>query len=114
MSIAFEDDSENIRHITITGALDIAGTQAISIKFSALAASDQRRVIVDLTGVSFLASFGIRDLLVNAKAQERREGKYVLYVGSNENIIKTLEVTGIDQLIPMFTDADEAKKAVLA
>ena len=113
MSIEFTD-IENIRHVTISGALDIVGTQAISIKFAALAASDQRRVIVDLTGVNFLASFGIRDLLINAKAQDQRGGKYVLYVGSNDHVIKTLETTGIDQLIPMFTDADEAKKAVLA
>ena len=114
MSIQFHDHDENLRRIAISGRLDIAGTDAIATKFSALAASAQRRVIVDLTAVSFLASIGIRALITNAKALQQRGGKMVLLVGSNEPVAKTLEVTGIDALIPMFADDAEAVKAALA
>ena len=113
MSIQYSDDGDHFRRISIAGRLDIAGTDAIATQFTALAASAPRRVIVDLTAVSFLASIGIRALISNAKALQQRGGKMVLLVGSNESVAKTLETTGIDTLIPMFADAGEATQAAL-
>lgn len=114
MSIEFEDLNENLRCITISGRLDILGTEEIATKFAALACANNRRVIVDLTGVSFLASIGIRSLISNAKALQQRGGRMVLFVGDNEAVSKTLETTGIDALLPMFVDAADANEAALA
>jgi len=114
MTISFEDIAENLRRISLSGRLDIAGTDAIDMKFTALTATAERRVVVDLSAVTFLASIGIRSLISNAKALQRRGGKMVLFVGDNVAVSKTLEVTGIDALIPMFTDAAAADQAALA
>jgi anti-anti-sigma factor len=114
MAIDFDDSRENLRRIIITGRLDIPGTDEIATKFSALAASAQRRVVVDLTGVSFLASIGIRSIISNAKALQQRNGKMVLLVGGDSTIQKTLEITGIPDLIPMFTDTIAAEAEALA
>ncbi|MEI8164611.1 MAG: STAS domain-containing protein [Betaproteobacteria bacterium] len=114
MAIEFDDSKEKLRRITISGRLDILGTEEIATKFSALAASAQRRVIVDLTGVTFLASIGIRAIITNAKALQQRGGKLVLFVGENASVSKTLDATGIDDLIPMFANADQAEVAALA
>ncbi len=113
MAISFDDNKENLRRIIITGRLDIAGTDEISTKFAALAASAQRRVLVDLAGVSFLASIGIRSIISTAKAAQQRGGKMVLLVANDSTVQKTLEITGIPDLIPMFTDAAEAERAAL-
>ncbi|MFZ2124076.1 MAG: STAS domain-containing protein [Rhodoferax sp.] len=114
MPIDFEDCSNQVRRIILTGRLDIPGTAEIDSKFAALSAAAERRVVVDLTGISFLASFGIRSLITNAKAQQNRGGRMVLFVGDNAPIAKTLESTGIDALIPMFATLAEAEKAALA
>jgi anti-anti-sigma factor len=114
MSIEFEDVNDGLRRIKLSGRLDIAGTEAISMKFTNLAASAARRVVVDLSAVSFLASIGIRELITSAKAQQQRGGRVVLFVGDNALVAKTLEVTGIDALIPMFANAAEADQAALA
>ena len=114
MAIDFDDSKENLRRIINTGRLDIPGTDEIATRFSALAASAQRRVVVDLTAVSFLASIGIRAIIGNAKALQQRGGKMVLLVGNNVTVTTTLEITGIDDLIPMFADAAEAEAAALA
>ena len=114
MSIEFVDVNDSLRRISITGRLDVPGTDAISTRFAALAASSQHRIVVDLTGVSFLASMGIRALVVNAKAQLQRGGRLVLFVGENSAVTKVLESTGIDSLIPMFPDMTEAENAALA
>jgi anti-anti-sigma factor len=114
MPIQYEDTSANIRLIKISGRLDIPGTGEIEGKFAALAATDKHPVLVDLTEVSFLASIGIRAIISNAKAQLQRGGKMVLFVGDNAAVTKTLQMTGIDSLVPMFGDMGEATAAVAA
>ena len=114
MTISHQDITENLRRISMSGRLDIAGTDEIATKLAALSASARRRVIVDLSAVSFLASIGIRSLIANAKALQQRGGKMVLFVGDNATITMTLETTGIDTLIPMFADAAEAERAAIA
>lgn len=114
MAISFDDSKENLRRISITGRLDIPGTDEIATRFAALAASAQRRVVVDLSAVSFLASIGIRSIITNAKAMQQRGGKMVIFVGDNSTVETTLDVTGIAELIPTFADAAEAEAAALA
>ena len=114
MPISFEDISEQHRRIAITGRLDIAGTDEIATKFPGLAAASAKRIVVDLTGVTFLASIGIRAFVSTAKAVHGRGGKMVLFVGENEVVRKTLEATGVDVLIPLFSDLAEADQAANA
>jgi len=112
MPIEFEDSTENLRTIRISGRLDLMGTDEIATKFAALSTSEGRRVIVDLTDVSFLASIGIRAIISNAKALQQRGGQMAIYVGSNEPVAKTLQTTGIDMLIPLFEDKASAEEAL--
>lgn len=114
MSIAFEDVSESLRRIQLSGRLDIAGTEAISLKLANLTSSASRRIVIDLSAVDFLASIGIRELISNAKALQMRGSKMALMVGDNAAVAKTLTVTGIDTLIPMFHSLAEADQAALA
>lgn len=114
MTITFDDVNDSFRRIKISGRLDMPGTEAISLRFANLSASSARRVVVDLTEVSFLASIGIREFITNAKAQQLRGGRLVLFVGDNTAVAKTLQVTGIDMLIPMFAELSEADQAALA
>jgi anti-sigma B factor antagonist len=113
MAITHEDVSESFRRIALSGRLDGRGTEEIATKFAALSTA-KNRVVVDLTGISFLASIGIRELISNAKALQQKGGRMVLFVGGNPAVTKTLEATGIDALIPMFADAAEAERAALA
>jgi anti-anti-sigma factor len=113
MPIDISDVNEKLRRITLTGRLDVPGTEAIVIKFAAAATAGGRRVVVDLTAVSFLGSIGIRALISNAKAAQSNGERMVLFIGGNETVAKTLQTTGIDALIPMFADATEAEKAAL-
>lgn len=112
--ISVTEVSPSLRRIAISGRLDIIGTDSIAIKFAAASVSAEKRVVVDLSQVGFLASIGIRALITNAKSLQQRGGKLVLFVGDNEAVLKTLEVTGIDALIPLFRNAADADQAALA
>lgn len=113
MSIAFEDSDSGVRTIKITGRMDITGTGEIELRFTTLAATEKRNILADLSDVELLASIGIRAIISNAKAQKQRGGKFVLFVGGNNQVTKTLETTGVDELVPMFSDLNAAL-AVLA
>lgn len=114
MSIDFDDSDDSLRRIRLWGRLDIPGIEAISDAFSELSTSTDRQVVVDISDVSFLVSYGIRELITNAKAVLKRGGKLVIFVGGNASVYKTLQTTGIDTLIPTFTDSTQADDAALA
>lgn len=113
MPITFADIHDDLRHIRLTGRLDIPGIDAVSETFTHLSEHGKHRVVVDLSSVTFLVSFGLRELITNAKLIQQRGGRMVIFVGDNKAVYKTLETTGIASLIPTFTDAEQADRAAL-
>lgn len=113
-AIDHEDLSEATRRVILSGRLDMLGSEAITLKLASLTAAASRRVILDLREVTFLASIGIRDIIGNAKAVERRGGKLVLLVGDNDQVAKTLEATGVSTIVPTYTTEREALDSAVA
>src|SRR4051812_34977766 len=110
MSISF-DDAGDLRRIMITGRLDMPGTDSVASRLVELAQAPKKGVVVDLSGVRFLASIGISALISCAKAVQQRGGKMVLIVSPGSSVAMSLEATGVDELIPVFEKATEAEKA---
>jgi len=112
-TITHEDIGEDLRRIVISGRLDTQGTNAIAPELRELTSGAMRGVIVDLTAVEFAASIGIGQLIVNAQAVKARGGHMVLVVSRYSAVMMSLEVTGIDKLIPTFQNATDAHVAAL-
>jgi anti-anti-sigma factor len=114
MSISYDDVGSDLRRITITGQLDMPGTDSIGAKLAELAAAPKKGVVVDLSTLRFLASIGISALITSAKAVKERGGKIVLVVNQGSSVSMSLEATGVDELIPVFGSASDAEKAAVA
>jgi anti-anti-sigma factor len=114
MPIDFQEIRAGLRQIKLSGRLDIPGTDEIANRFAALAASDVQHIVLDLSGVSFLGSIGIRQIVINAKAAQHRGGRLVMYVGDNAAVNETIAATGIATMIPVFTDLAAAEQAAVA
>ena len=112
MAIRFEDVNEGLRRIVLSGRLDTAGSEEIAREFAELTQSS-KGVVVLLSEVKFLSSMAIGILIKGAKAVQAMGGLLALHVAENEVIIRTLEATGINELIPTYRDARDAEKAVL-
>jgi anti-anti-sigma factor len=97
--------------ITLDGRLDIEGSNAIDMKFTALTATKKAAVLVDMSKVSFLASIGIRLLLSNAKACAQRGGQMVLFA-TQPMVNEVLTTSGVATLIPIVADEQAAIEAV--
>ena len=112
MEIQYNELENNIRVLKLTGSLDIMGVGEIETKFTGYCAGANPRVLVDLTDVDYLASIGIRLLLINAKSVVSRKGRMVL-LNPNPEVKNILEVAGILAIIPVYEGLESAETVLL-
>jgi anti-anti-sigma factor len=113
MRLEAEEIEGGVVRVRLAGRMDIAGVDAIAVPFAALAAADDRRVIVDLSGVDFLASIGIRAILQNARAHRMRGGGMVL-LAPPPLVDEVLRAAGVSNVVPIVPDLDAARAALAA
>jgi anti-anti-sigma factor len=111
--LTYEDLGDSVRRIVLTGRLDNPGTEAMAEELRELAAAPKKGVIVDLTGVPFLASVGIGQLILNARAVKARGGILVLLAVGGSGVMTSLKMAGIDQLIPVYDSPPDAYAAAM-
>ncbi len=100
------DEVDGITRITLVGMLDAKGASVVEVRFSAVAASHPK-VAVDLSGVGYLASIGIRMLVMAGKAAAGRGGKLALF-GASEPVAKVIGASGLDLIVPLASDWNAA------
>jgi len=110
MDMSVIEEPEGLTHVVLDGRFDIAGAQAVDGPFTALAAK-AKFLVVDLGKVSFIASLGVRTLMVGAKAVNRR-GDYIAVCGADPNVEKVLRSTGFDEIVGLYPDFDSAASAL--
>lgn len=113
MELHYNELENKIRLIKIIGSLDIGGVGSIETKFAGYCAGEAPRVLVDLSGVEFLASIGIRLLVLNAKAISSRGGRMVL-LHPTPGVRSVLEITGIPAIIPIYDGLESAETVLMA
>ena len=111
VDIKFEQLPSGVTVILLNGRLDITGAMKIDVQFAAVAAAN-RAVVVDLAGVEFLASMGLRTLIMGAKSMHSKSGRMVLYrpIPMVEEVLVT---SGTSMLIPLTHDLAEAEAKAL-
>ena len=100
-----------IRHAKLTGRMDLQGTNAVHEEFTLKLASGKDPVLIDLSGVDFLASLGLRTLLGTAKSVQQRGGKTVI-LKPTALVREVLVTAGIDKVIPIHDDFEEGCRTV--
>ncbi|HEY4924686.1 MAG TPA: STAS domain-containing protein [Roseiarcus sp.] len=102
-------EADGITLVKLDGRFDIAGAQTVDLRFSALSGSCAA-LVVDLTKVPFLASMGVRTLMLSAKTILRR-GHRMAVCGPDENVEKVLRSTGFDEIVDIYPDFPSAAAA---
>jgi anti-anti-sigma factor len=113
MEIQYSEQDNGVRLIKLSGRLDILGTGAIETKFAGYCAGENPRVVVDIAEVDFLASIGIRLLMLTAKSISSRGGKMVI-LNPIPDVQSVLEITGIPAIIPIYSSLESAETVLLA
>jgi len=107
MELASTEISEKITGVTLNGRLDAAGVDRIDLPFTAAIVTRARNAIVDMSGVSFIASMGIRLLISTARAL-RLKGSTLVLFGAPELVQGVLDDAAIDQIIPIVATREQA------
>ena len=106
MQIVISDELGPTAKVGLVGKLDIAGAAVIALPLAALA-SEKTALIVDMSGVTFIASVGIHQLISASKTLARRGGKLVL-VNPNEMVREVLVICGVLDFMPLVSTESEA------
>jgi anti-anti-sigma factor len=110
MEIVTSQDQGATARVALTGRLDIVGAEVIALPLATLAGSKQG-LILDMSGVSFVASIGLRHLVQTAKALSRRGGRLVL-LNPTEMVVEVLTTSGLTDLLPIVRSDAEAAAAL--
>lgn len=107
MKLHVVDSDSSLTRIELTGKLDVAGEAEIGDELRSLVDSHNTHFLVDMSGVTYLASLGIRLLFAAAKKLSQKEKKMVV-VKPQPMVEETLETSGTVKLIPIVPDEASA------
>ena len=94
--------------VTISGRLALGGeTEKLNAAMNALLQKDQKRVVLDITGLDYVDSSGV-GMLVSCLSNVKKAGGEMKVVGANQRIKRIFSMTGIDGLMQMFPSVAEA------
>ncbi len=110
MPVAFQDLDDGVTKIVLTGRIDIAGAMEIDMPMS-VAGGSRRAVVVDLSGVEFMASLGLRSVVLCGKSIMSKGGKLVL-LSPQPAVEEVITVSGVDELFAIYRDEALAIAAV--
>lgn len=107
MQLTVEQIEKDLKKVYLTGRMDIEGTEKIDLPFTRATTLEKAWIIVDLSGVNFMASIGLRTIMTCAKALSIKGGKMVL-CSPQPMVSDVLKTTKIDTVIPVFDNLNEA------
>lgn len=106
MKLTQLESEGKIASILLSGSLDISGVKDIEMDFSRIA-SGEKDLVIDFSGVTFIASLGMRMLLSAAKKLDVEGNKLVLH--SVPPLVETaLQTAGLVSVMPIARDESDA------
>ncbi|PKN95417.1 MAG: anti-sigma factor antagonist [Chloroflexi bacterium HGW-Chloroflexi-6] len=89
------------------GSIDALTAPAVTEHLSGLITAGQTRLVVDLSGVDFTSSAGLRLLLVAVK-ETRSLGGDLRLAAVQPDVLKVLKISGFTNILKLFEDVDGA------
>jgi anti-anti-sigma factor len=89
--------------LALAGELDIAGGDVLRERLETLKRTYRGRLVIDLTGVTFIASTGIA-VLVHAYGYAQRDGWRLELRPGPPAVRRVFELCGLDDRLPFIAD----------
>lgn len=109
MLVVTTDHHGDVAVVHAEGEVDLHTAHLLRDALTAVIAGGSDRVIADLTGVSFMDSTGLGVLVGRLREMRIRHGQ--LRVAAGHRILRVIKVTGIDTVLPVHEDVDDALSA---
>lgn len=112
MKASSEEIDGGITRLILEGRMDIEGSQEIDLRVNVIAGSASR-LLMDMAGVTFLGSMGLRSIILPAQTIRRRGGKMVLFAPI-PRVEEVLKGANVGALVPIYHDLETALAALKA
>lgn len=96
--------------VEVAGELDLDTAGSFEDALSRALEAAETRVVVDLTGATFMDSSGVNSLVSRTREFREAGGEVPLAVGDDQRIFNVLSVCGLDGLLGVHPDAESAAR----
>jgi anti-anti-sigma factor len=97
--------------LSVRGRVDAANAASFEQKVLGLIDAGERRLVLDLAGLDYVSSAGLRVLLVTAKRLAAVHGKLAL-ASVREPVREVFEIAGLSAFLRVFSTREDAVAAV--
>ena len=97
---------QGLVRLVLRGELDLSTVDKVESELATLEAGDERLVVLDLTGLTFLDSTGLR-LMVTADQRAQKDGRRFVIVKGPETVQRVFSITKLDETLEMVDDVSE-------
>ena len=87
--------------ITASGELDQATAGVLDRELKKAEATSARQIILDLSGVEFIDSAGLKTLVIAARRSQADSNRFAVAPGTGQ-VAKMLRLTGIEQILTLI------------
>lgn len=94
--------------VVLSGEIDLSVADKLESALELDGSGDARSLLVDMTGVRFIDSSGIRVLLSAHRDLTANGGAWALVLESGSVVERTLELTAVTEVLPTFASRELA------
>lgn len=98
--------------VDLEGEIDLHTAPELKAALLDVGSSPSARVVLDLSGVSFIDSTGI-GALVGALKKTREAGGQLAFVGAKSRVQRVFQIAGLWKALPFYDSRDAALAALL-
>jgi len=102
-----QEDVDGMRILALTGRLDTETSADVELTLQDLMGAGERNFLIDMTGIGYVSSAGLRVLLATAKQLEGGKGSLRL-CSLNASVKQVFDVAGFSKLFSIFANRDAA------
>jgi anti-sigma B factor antagonist len=93
--------------LPLKGEIDLHVSPSVTASLNAMIEKKPKRLVVDLSDVTYIDSAGLAALIEAMQKVEAYEGKFLL-AGLQETVRSIFEISRLDQVFQIFPDVDAA------
>ena len=111
MALKVIEATDTLTHVALRGKLTVLGVEQLTGSVQENVAVRGINAIIDMAGVTFIASAGI-SMLLHCRKQLTAAGAKVVLLGPTPEVARTLRTARMDKLFPIVDSVEEAHRAL--
>jgi len=113
LNITISDNASDTVLCELVGEVDLATAPSLHEKLKAATQAAPHHLVIDLSGVGYLGSAGLK-ILVDLRADQHTDGRHLAVVtGHNRMVIRPLHATGLDEVLDLHAELTTAMQACI-